>query len=69
MRTCRKCFKPKEESEFGVNNYFPDRKAIYCKQCNREHTRKQREHARVLLTTTNVKVYAILNLVDRKRAA
>lgn len=61
MRTCRKCFEPKDESEFGVNRLFEDEKAIYCKSCNREHTRRMRARARILLVTTNVKVKAILN--------
>lgn len=56
MRTCRKCLKPKEESEFGVNRMFKDQKAIYCKRCNRDHTRRLRQHMLVLLRTTKVKV-------------
>lgn len=66
MRTCKKCFKPKEESEFGVNNAYPDRKAIYCKSCNREHVAKMRANARILLTTTRVKVGALLGYKYRR---
>lgn len=56
MRTCRKCLKPKPESEFGVNNFFSDKKARTCKRCNRDHTRELRARMIVLLRTTKVKV-------------
>lgn len=56
MRTCRKCLKPKEESEFGVNNFMKDGRAIYCKRCNRDYTRELRARMINLLRTTKVKV-------------
>lgn len=61
MRTCRKCCDELPDSEFGVNNHLPDRIAVTCKCCNREHTAKLRARARELFKTTRVKVsYALL---------
>lgn len=63
MRTCKRCLKPKPESEFGVNRYYEDGRAIYCKECNRKHTANMRATARELLRTTKVKVsYAALGM-------
>jgi hypothetical protein len=56
MRTCKRCLKPKEDSEFGVNRWYRDRRAIYCKECNRRHMARQRERAFELLRNTKVKV-------------
>lgn len=66
MRTCRRCLKPKPDSEFGVNRYYETRgardgRSIYCRKCNRKHTVGQRAQSRHLLKNTKVKVsYASL---------
>lgn len=63
MRTCKRCLDPKPDSEFGVNRYYEDERAIYCKECNRKHTAKMRTASRELLRTTRVKVsYAALGM-------
>jgi hypothetical protein len=63
MRTCRHCFKEQEDEEFGVNNFMPDKRAIYCKECNRNKTRALRENCWKLLLTTKVKVSrSLLNI-------
>lgn len=56
MRICRRCLEPKPESEFGVNRFFKDGKAIYCKQCNKLHTARMRARSVELLRTTKVRV-------------
>lgn len=56
LRTCKRCLQPKEDSEFGVNRFMRDGKAIYCKPCNVAHTRRQRARAFELLRNTKVKV-------------
>lgn len=56
MRTCRYCHKPKPLTEFGINNFLPDKIALYCKACNRLKKAESKERARYLLLNTRVRV-------------